>query len=214
MPKNVRSKRTLVIAATKGGCGKSSLAVHLAVLASRSTRTVLVDTDPQGSAVAWWRRRQSDSPHLVEASVLQLPTVQSQAREQGLSLLVVDTAPRCDVKALTQMASFVLIPCRPSPFDLDAIGEVVELVSLSRTPAAIVLNACPPGRGAREASVVKEAREALAGGPIPVAPMSIGQRSSLSHALITGQAVTEFEPEGKAAAEIQSLWKWIKGRMQ
>lgn len=206
--------RTVVVAAGKGGCGKTTLALHLAVLANMGPATAaLVDADPQRSAAAWWKRRAGDSPRIAEATVTELPRIQARARADGVRVLFVDTAPRTDVAALARRADFVLIPCRPGILDLDAIGPTVELVAATKTAAAVVFNACPAGRGTREAGIVTEAREALANSPVPMAPMSIGQRASFAHALITGQAVHEFEPDGKAARELASLWSWLEEKL-
>ena len=76
------------------------------------------------------------------------------------------------------------------------------------SPAAILLNAVPPGRGVAEASVTTEARRALAAYGLPVVPTAVGQRAALAHALNDGRAVTEFEPDGKAAEELRGLWRW------
>lgn len=203
--------RTVVVAAGKGGCGKTTLALHLAVLADqRSKPAALVDADPQKSAAAWRQRRGTDDPlRFTTAAVSELPQIQTRARSDGVRILIVDTAPRTDLVALARRADFVLIPCRPGILDLDAIGDTVEKIASSRTRAGIVFNACPPGRGAREAGIVVEARDALANSPVPVAPVAIGQRASFAHALITGRAVSEFEPDGKASHELRSLWAWI-----
>jgi chromosome partitioning protein len=200
---------TILVAASKGGSGKTTLAVHLAVLASRSRSVVLVDLDDQGSSASWWKRRKAEIPPLVEADPHQLDRVQEEAIRRGVEILVGDCAPRGDVLPIAKLSTFVVVPSRPGPLDIDAIGRSVSEVAKSKTPGAIVLNACPPGRGSREATIVQEARQALAGAPLQVAPVSIGLRASLSHALIQGQSVHEFEPLGKAAGEIESLWNWI-----
>lgn len=197
-----------MVAAGKGGCGKTTLSVHLAVLAGDA---VLVDADPQRSAAAWHHRR-ADSEAAVKFSagtVRDLPYLQDRARGAGVRWLVVDTAPRTDQAALAKLADFIVIPCRPGILDLDAIGDTVRVIAASGKPAAVVFNSCPPGRAGHEAGIVGEARAALKDSPVKAAPQSIGQRASFAHALITGRAVTEFEPTGKAALELQNLWTWI-----
>jgi chromosome partitioning protein len=209
-----RKPPILLVAASKGGAGKSTIAVHLTTLASKTRPVVLVDLDGQRSASSWGRRRRTDAPQLVEADPHQLASVQTEAGRRGAGLLVVDTAPRLDLRPLVKLAAFVAIPTRPGALDLEAVGRSVGEVASSKGRGAIVLNAVPPGRGGREAAIVREARAVLAGSPIPLAPMSVGLRASLAHALIEGQAVHEFEPDGKAAQEIESLWKWIQKEME
>jgi chromosome partitioning protein len=207
--------RTVAIVARKGGVGKSTLAIHLAVAALGGGRPVaLVDLDPQRSAGEWWRARAAAVPVLVEPEPSALPAVLDAARADGFGWCIVDTAPHSDVGTVTaaRLADLALIPTRPGILDLRAIGATVEAVKALGTPAAIVLNHCPPARGFGSAGLVSEARTALAVYGLPVCSVTITQRAALAHALITGQAVGEFEPDGKAAAEINALWRWIEER--
>jgi chromosome partitioning protein len=101
-----------------------------------------------------------------------------------------------DRPLVAQCAGFVLMPCRPGLFDLDAIASKVEIVASADTAsadtaAAVVLNVAPRGK------LADEAREALEGKGITVLPSTIHQRAAYSHAVIDGRAVHEYEPEGK-----------------
>lgn len=210
------SIRILALLAQKGGAGKTTLALHLAVAAQQTgLRTVLVDLDPQRSAAGWWRARAADVPELVETEAERLADVIEAATADGVALLVVDTRPSVerDAAEVARLADFALIPTRPAILDLRAIGATVEVVKAARRPAAIVLNSCPPARGIGEASLTAEARRGLRAYELPVLPTSITQRAALAHALIDGQAVTEFEPGGKAAAEIRKVWEWARERL-
>jgi chromosome partitioning protein len=120
---------------------------------------------------------------------------------------------KSDVASIARAADLVLIPCRPAVLDLRAIGGTVDVVKATRTAGVIVLNACPPRIGVGEASVVAEARRALAAYGLPVLPVAIGQRAVLAHALAAGLAVSEFEPESKAAAEIAALTHVVESRL-
>jgi chromosome partitioning protein len=200
--------RTLALLSQKGGSGKTTLAAHLAVALGGGRRVVLVDTDPQRSATAWWRARGRETPELVETPAGDIiATVRRIRAAGGGGLIVVDTMPSvaADIASIARAADYVLIPCRPSVLDLLAIGGTVEVVRSVRTAAAIVLNAAPAPRGAGEAAVTHEARRALAQYGLPVLPQVIGQRAVLAHALAAGLAVEEFEPQSKAAAEIRLL---------
>lgn len=208
--------RVLALLAQKGGAGKTTLALHLAVVAQQAgLRTVLVDLDPQRSAAGWWRARAADTPELVETEPGQLADVRAAAAAEGVALLVVDTRPSVerDTAEVARLADLALIPTRPAILDLRAIGATVEVVKASRRPAGIVLNSCPPPRGIGEASLTAEARRGLQDYGLPVVPTAVTQRAALAHALIDGQAVTEFEPDGKAAAEVRKVWQWAKERL-
>lgn len=202
--------KTLALLSQKGGSGKSTLTVHLAVIAQATgRRTVIVDLDPQRSAATWWETRTAETPEMVESTPADLRSVLDAAREAGFALCVIDTRPSAgaDTAAAAALADMVLIPTRPAIFDLRAIAATVDIVSAIKVPAFIVLNGTPAARGAGEASTTADARRVLADYGTPVAPASIGLRAALAHALVDGRAVNEFDPNGKAAAELASLWK-------
>jgi chromosome partitioning protein len=202
--------KTLALLSQKGGSGKSTLAVHLAVIAQATgRRTVIIDLDPQRSAAGWWETRTADTPEMVEATPGDLRAVLDAARDDGVDLAVVDTRPSAgaDAAAAAAVTDLVLIPTRPAIFDLKAISATVDVVASAKAPAFIVLNGTPAARGIGEASVTADARRALADYGISVAPISIGLRASLAHALVDGRAVNEFDPTGKAAAEMNKLWQ-------
>jgi chromosome partitioning protein len=212
--------QTVALLARKGGTGKTTLAVHLAVLAAESGRRVLlVDTDPQRSAGDWWRVRKSDDPQLVECAVNRVPAVLDAARADGVDLVVVDTRPsvEADTAEIARLADMVLIPTRPGILDLRAIAATAEVMRTARPrggphwPTMIVLNAVPAGRGIGENTLTIEARAALETYRLPVAEVSIGNRAAFAHALIDGRSVTELEPNGKAARELRKLFSHMEG---
>ncbi len=204
--------KILSLMAQKGGAGKTTIGVHLAVLAEQMGKAVvLIDLDPQRSASSWWHSRKVDTPLMVETTAAQLADVIGAARTDNVDLVIIDTPPHTAAEAnkAAELSDLILIPTRPAILDLRAISRTVDIVKSTNRPAVIVLNACQPGRGA-EASVVREARMGLKDYGLPVAPVAITQRVALSHALIDGQAVTEFEPNGKAAHEIRALFHWLE----
>lgn len=205
--------RTICLLAQKGGTGKTTLCLHLAVLASEQGRDVaIIDIDPQASASAWRRRRQHQTPEVFRHEARNLSTILVELEQQGKDLILLDTAPHSSHDAATaaELADLVVIVSRPAILDLEAIGESVKIVKKQGNRSAIVLNACPPPHRGGETAIVREAREALAVYELPVSPVSISQRAAFSHALIDGRAVTEFETTGKAAGEIHNLYDWIE----
>jgi chromosome partitioning protein len=214
--------RTIAIVAQKGGAGKTTLAVHLAVAAMRAGENVaLLDTDPQGSAIAWSNARASSNgassraKRLIgELTVVAIDAADvtgaiAEAHRDGYTLVLIDTAPRTAplAAAIVRAASFVLIPQRPSAFDLAALDRTVAIVNAAKTPALIVLNACPS-----RAPEVDEAREVCKGHGLDVAAVAIGDRRAFARAVQTGRAVEEFSPRSPAAAEIRDLWALIDRR--
>lgn len=201
--------KVLGIIAQKGGAGKTTLGIHLAVRAGLAGLKVLVvDLDPQASATAWWQRRQEESPALIQTDGNDLADVLKKAQQEGYQFVVIDTAPHSsqEAAACASLADHVYIPTRPAILDLDAIGTTTKLVSAVGVDARVVLNACPPPTRFGEPMIVSEARQALQNYGIPVNDVAISQRAALSHALIDGRAVSEFDSNGKAAQEIDRLW--------
>ena len=161
------SMRAIALLSQKGGAGKTTLAVHLAVASGDG---LIIDTDKQKSAAGWWREREAQLPELVTPTPKASPRRLSLQRGSGcLSIPRRGTRKRC--KAVCAVADFILIPARPAILDLRAIADTVELVN--GKSAVIVLNSCPPGRGFGEASVVTEARQALAAYGLPVCPVVV-----------------------------------------
>jgi len=205
--------RTICLLAQKGGTGKTTLCLHLAVLASELERNAtVIDIDPQASASAWKRRRQRDTPEVLRHDAKDLSGVLASLGRQDKDLILLDTAPHSSHDAATAagLADMVLIVSRPAILDLEAIGESVKIVKQQRSQGAVVLNACPPPHSGGETAIVSEARDALGVYGLPVSPVSISQRAAFSHAFIDGRAVTEFEATGKAASEIHRLFEWIE----
>jgi chromosome partitioning protein len=137
--------RTLAIIAQKGGSGKTTIAVHMAVCAAQQKlKTAIIDIDPQLSAYRWNEGRPEDRKlDAVAADVSQLADLLRQADAGGVNLAIIDTAPHSSAAAAiaAKLADFVLIPCRPARFDLDAIASTLEIAKAANTPAAVVINA-------------------------------------------------------------------------
>lgn len=199
--------KTIAVISQKGGAGKTTLALHIAVAAERAGRpAAVIDLDPQASAAGWGDTRAAEAPAVVSAQAARLPQVLEAARAGGAALAVIDTAPHSESSALTaaRAADLILIPCRPAILDLRAIGSTIELARLAGKRCAVVLNATPP-RG----SLADEAAAAVAGYEVEVSPARLAQRAAFQHALTAGQTAQEYEAGGKAAEEVESLYMWI-----
>jgi chromosome partitioning protein len=185
----------------------------MAVLADQAAlRTLLVDLDPQRSAASWWRARAAETPHLVETDPGNLRDILEAAAEDGVDLVVVDARPSLEADAahVASLADLVLVPTRPAIFDLRAILGTLDIVKGTARRSLIVLNACPPPRGAGEASLVVDARHALAAFGVPVAPIAIVNRSGFPGAAVDGLTACEADPDSKAAKEMRALWRIVE----
>ena len=197
--------KTIAVVSQKGGAGKTTLALNLAVAAERQrVRSIVLDIDPQGSAGAWADNRDEPGARVEACSGRGLARALSRATGEGVGLALIDTVPHVDPAVLSaaRAAALVVIPCRPALLDLHALAGALEIARLAATPAVVVLNAAP-ARGRLE----HEARAVLASAGLEVMGPALGQRAAFVHALTTGQGVMEYEPGGKAAVEVRALLK-------
>ena len=201
--------KIIAIISQKGGAGKTTLAVHLATAAASAGHTVaVIDLDPQATAASWGDRRVAEAPEVISGQAARLPALVNAAQQNGADFLVLDTAPNADqvVSLAARAADLVLIPCRAAAFDLEAIETTLMLAKAALKPAYVVLNAVPPRSG-----VGREAAEGLVARGAKVAPHQLTHRAAFAHGVIDGRSAQEFEPNGKAADEIEALYEWLCG---
>lgn len=194
------------IISQKGGTGKTTLALNLAVAAELDGRsTVVIDLDPQASAKGWHDNREAETPIVISAQAARLPEIIDTSKKHGAEFIIIDTAPHSESASLAaaRISDLVIIPCRPGILDLRAIAASADICSLAKAKAAVVLNAVPP-RG----NLPHEAEEAIENYGLSTSPVQIGQRMTFVHSLTAGQTVLEFEKSGKAVDEIKALYQW------
>lgn len=204
--------RTIVLASQKGGVGKTTLAGHLAVMAEQSGEgpVALIDTDPQGSLAAWWNERKAEAPLFATVDVERLGGHLQQLADAGIKLAIIDTPPAVTemIREVLKSADLVIIPTRPSPHDLRAVGTTVDLVEEADKRMIFVIN----GAAAR-AKIAGQAAVALSQHGT-VAPVTIFQRTDFAGSMIDGRTVQELDPNGRSAEEIRMLWKYVSTQMR
>lgn len=200
--------KTIAIVSRKGGAGKTTIALHLAVALEALGLTVAVfDLDPQASATIWGDRRGGDSgPAVVAAQAPRLAALLDHARAQGADVVIIDTSPAADtiVAEAASHADAVLIPCRPSTLDLDAIGASVRLANGAGKPSFVVCNSAHS-----QGNETDEMREALEKAGVTVSPVVLHQLKAFGSYIQEGQTAQERQPKGKAAQEIRDLALWF-----
>jgi len=204
--------RTIAVIARKGGSGKSTVALHLAIAAFLRGRKVLVaDTDAQRSATHALRGRSQPGPGLVETSGAKLFALQNGALRGGVETLVIDTPAVVEeeISHAIVAADLCLLIIRPTFFDLAAAIQTGEIVRRLRKPVMAVLNQAPSPRAGVEPPAVKRALEALAMMRLPAAPVILRARASYQSALETGRSVEELDPPADAGLEVADLWSFV-----
>ena len=204
------SMQVIGVLSQKGGAGKTTLALHWAVMAMEATSptaVAVIDTDSQRSAAEWGERRASETPAVLEANESNLEQAIDACRDAGMKWVIVDSMPRVESPSVkvARLADLVVIPCGPTVLDISAIGATIAITERVKVPAVIVMNQC------RHSSTINErAAQVLADYGLPICPTFVMRRAALEDAFVDGSAVTEIEPKGKGAAEIRESWTWIQ----
>jgi chromosome partitioning protein len=201
--------KTIVITSQKGGSGKTMLAAHLAVEAERTGDgpVWLIDTDRQGTLSRWHERRTADTPQLGQVPFAQIKTgLAALDKNHNAAFCLIDTAPTISdqTASLVTYADLVVIPVRPSPSDLWAVAETVEMVQAAGRPFLFVLTQAKP-----QASITAQAVAALSQHG-RVAQAFIADRVAYAASMTGGNTAPELGAKSPAAEELSALWKEIK----
>ncbi len=202
--------KVVVLASRKGGPGKTTFSSHLAVEAERAGagRVAIADTDPQGGLAAWYNARAAETPLFVDVSK-GLPAAVEACRSGGVDLLFIDTPPTVTetIAAVVAHADLVVIPVRPSPNDLRAVGGTVEICRQAAKPMVFVVNQVTP-----RARITAEAAIALSQHGT-VAPVMVASRVDFATSMTDGRTAGELDPSSRSAAEISELWTYLANRL-
>jgi chromosome partitioning protein len=204
--------RVIAVLNQKGGAGKTTIATHLArALQLEGADVLLVDSDPQGSARDWAAVRE-DQP--VPVVGLDRPTIERDLKSIAQKdYVIIDGAPQAHDLAVSALkaAHFILIPVQPSPYDIWATSDLVDLVKQRmeltewQLKAAFLIS-----RAIRNTKLGQEVTEALTGYALPILAVRIMQRVIYPTTAAAGTTVLDTEPHGEAAKEIRALTHEIK----
>jgi chromosome partitioning protein len=206
----------VTIAQQKGGAGKTTLAIHLALAwAAGGKRVSIIDIDPQASLSTWFKLRQErrgSGATPIEAMALSGWRVGNEVERQAGAhdIVLIDSPPHAETEAriAVRIASLVLVPVQPSPMDIWATKPTLDLARAEKTPALLVLNRVPP-RSNLTAALLDE----IAKLDVPLAETQIGNRIALAAAINEGQGILEYERSGTAAREIKALAEEVMRRV-
>jgi chromosome partitioning protein len=211
--------RVWSIVSQKGGSGKTTLALHLAIAAAKDIKVLVIDLDPQQSAERWHAVRQratgsKDDPSIAAGPYQKLPEMLKAARKLGAQLVLIDTPPKLDKAIIPALAAatLVLVPLKSSILDLQALEDSADVINLAkaRAKSVVILNALPAGK-TREPAIRESLRHASRL-KLEVAPAQLSELAAYSQGLKSGRGVTETERNGTAAKEITALFAALRER--
>ena len=212
--------RTIAFLTQKGGTGKTTLAVSLAVAAAHAgERVIALDLDPQASLLRWAKyREETNAPNTIVIEPLEnerlphLRAILEGFAGVGFTLAIFDTASSDSAAArfVTDAADICLLPTRATRLDVAATAATFRAVFLAKRKAAFVLNQCPP---TYRSSRTSEAAKGLTSLGVVAAPM-LSARMDFQDAMAKGLGVTEYDQQGRAAQEIEALWSWTRAQFE
>jgi chromosome partitioning protein len=211
LPAAQRNLRVIVFSSQKGGSGKTTLCGQLAVQAERNGEgpVAIVDTDPQGSLAQWWNARAAETPLFLRASGDYLHEDLGQLERGGIRYVFVDTPPAVTemISRIVAYADLVVVPTRPSPHDLRAVGATLDIVEKHHKPLVFAVNAAT-----RRARITGDTAVALSQHGT-VAPVTLHHRTDFATSMIHGESVVETNPDSPSSLEIAELWKYLAARL-
>ena len=199
--------QVIAVVAEKGGVGKTTLALTLAVAAVQAGRKVAVfDLDPQATAAQWTDRRDNEFPWVVATPATRLDAAMANAKGQGVDFVVIDTPPHAGTDAVeaARRSDLVLVPVEPHLYTLETLPKLGNLLNLAGgTPALfVVCKAAIQGKEGQDAAAyIKEQG-------FDVCPVTLHLRAAHRHAGNVGLTAQDYEPKGKAADESLQLYTY------
>jgi chromosome partitioning protein len=204
---------SIAIIARKGGSGKTTAAVSFAIAAHlRGHKTLLVDTDPQGSSSEVLKAREDTGPAYLASSGAGLRDIQARAMADGVGAMIIDTpaAQENEIAHAIALSQLSILVIRPTFLDIAASIQTAQILRSLRKPGLILLSQAPVPRGGVEPPAVKKALEALRLMRLPVMPTVLRSRAIYQTALAFGQSAEEQAPGTAAAHELGACWDYIE----
>jgi chromosome partitioning protein len=188
--------KTIVVSSLKGGSGKSTIVTNLAVEASGKVAVVDMDS-PQGSLSHWWNARKAETPLFVDT----MPPA-------SIDYLFVDTPPQRPDTKTVQAADLIIIPVKPSPNDLRAVGDTLEVIERQQKPFCFVITMAKT----RTRLAIDTLQVLAQYGK--VVPVMLGDRIDYAESMIDGLSVGEWSAKSKSADEITRLWSYVSSLLR
>jgi chromosome partitioning protein len=193
--------KKIAIVSRKGGVGKSTLTMNLAVAAQNST---IIDSDPQASCADWGDRRDGKPPEVITIPATRVKVVLKRCQTDWV---FIDTQPSAEASLIeiAQESDICIIVLRPGQLELDALGATLSAIKAAKANAVFCINQAHPQANLTE--LVEGLKQHYEVGSL------IRSRADFPASVAEGMSVIEWNPEGKAALEILNYWSWLKEQL-
>lgn len=197
----------VAVIAEKGGVGKTTISLSLAVAAVQDGyKAAVFDLDPQATATQWTDRREAEFPWVVATPSVRLDASLENARKHGINFIVIDTPPHAgsDAVEAIRRADLVIVPMEPHLYTIETLPKLGDILKLAGNQRALFLvsKAATQGKeGVDAAAYIKEKG-------FSVCPVTLHLRAAHRHAGNLGMTAQEFDPKSKAAEESQQLYMY------
>ncbi|MDO6385562.1 ParA family protein [Uliginosibacterium sp. 31-12] len=199
--------QTIVVASRKGGVGKTTIAGHLAVALGEGV--AIIDTDPQASLADWFHARANEAPVLFGSDLASLADDLRKIEGRGYRYCIIDTPPAigADIKRAIRCADLVLVPVRPSPHDLRAVGATVDIVEAEGKRMVFIVNGATPRARLTAGAAIELSQHGT------VAPVTLHHRIDYQASMINGGTAQEIDACSKSAGEVGQLREYIVAQL-
>lgn len=207
--------KTIAVLSHKGGSGKTTVAVNLAIAwRAVGARVILADSDPIRSAADSLRHRADYDSLVVETSASKLAALAFASERRGCDALIIDTPGGAEAGMIEAMriADLSIAVSRPTYLDVAATLRTVDSLRRLGRAGVVLFNQCPPRRNGADSAVVSGTMDILRAGGLAVCPVGLQTRTAYQRAIAQGLGVSEYEPYGKAQAEISQLLAYVQAK--
>ena len=204
--------KVITISQQKGGTGKTTLAVHLALafIKYHNLKVAIIDTDPQGSLGKWFmirtEKKLSNDNLTFKTASLWGAQYESKALKKDHDIVIIDTPPKIesDARPSIESADLVLIPMAASHVDFWATGAIVEIAKKANKKILIQIN-----RANQRSKLISKTNDFIKSLNLSATKTIVGNRQIFASSMGEGKTAVEKQKKSNAVEEIKNLSEQI-----